>query len=117
MIMADPTTEFFAELGRRGHEQLLEKVKATIRFDIAQGKKTRRWLVTINRGDITVSGRNAPADSAVRVDLALFERLVTGHANATAKVLRGRLGVSGELEPLILLQRIFPGPPLAEAKR
>ena len=115
--MADPTTEFFAELGRRGHEQLLEKLKATIRFDIAQGKKTSRWLVTIDRGDITVSGKNAPADSNVRVERALFERLVTGHANATAEVLRGRIGVAGQLEPLILLQRIFPGPPLAEAKR
>ena len=115
--MSDPTTEFFAELGRRGHEQLLEKVKATIRFDIVKGKKTSRWLVTIDRGDIAVSGRNASASSTVRVDRALFERLVTGHANATAEVLRGRIGITGDLEPLILLQRIFPGPPLAEAKR
>jgi SCP-2 sterol transfer family len=115
--MSDPTTEFFAELGRRSHQQLLEKVQATIRFDIAQGKKTRRWLVTIDRGDITVSRGNASADSSVRVERALFDRLVTGDANATAEVLRGRIGITGELEPLILLQRIFPGPPLAEEKR
>jgi alkyl sulfatase BDS1-like metallo-beta-lactamase superfamily hydrolase len=115
--MADPTTEFFAELERRGHEQLLEKVKATIRFDIAQGKKTGRWLVTIDRGDLIVSRANASADSTVRVERALFDRLVTGHANATAEVLRGRIVIAGELAPLILLQRIFPGPPLAEAKR
>jgi hypothetical protein len=115
--MSDPTTEFFAELGRRGHEQLLEKVQATIRFDIVQGKKTGRWLVAIDRGDITVSRGNASADSSVRVEQALFDKLVTGHANATAEVLRGRLGIKGDLEPLILLQRIFPGPPLAEEKR
>ena len=115
--MDDPTTEFFAELERRGHEQLLEKVKATIRFDIAQGKKTGRWLVTIDRGDITVSRRSASADSTIRVERALFDQLVTGHVNATAEVLRGRISIAGELEPLILLQRIFPGPPLAEAKR
>ena len=115
--MTDSTAEFFAELGRRGHEQLLEKVKSSIRFDIVQGKKTGRWLVTIDRGDITVSRRNASADSTIRVERALFDRLVTGQANATAEVLRGRIGVTGELEPLILLQRIFPGPPVAEAKR
>jgi predicted lipid carrier protein YhbT len=115
--MVDPTTEFFAELERRGHEQLLEKVKATIRFDIVQGKKTGRWLVTIDRGDITVSRRNASADSTVRVERSLFDQLVSGHANATAEVLRGRLAITGEIEPLILLQRVFPGPPLAEVKR
>jgi hypothetical protein len=43
--------------------------------------------------------------------------LVSGHANATAEVLRGRLAITGEIEPLILLQRVFPGPPLAEVKR
>ena len=115
--MTDATAEFFAELERRGHEQLLEKVKASIRFDIVQGKKTGRWLVTIDRGDITVSRRNASADSTIRVERPLFDRLVTGQANATAEVLRGRIGVTGELEPLILLQRIFPGPPVTEAKR
>jgi len=115
--MADRTTEFFAELGRRGHEQLLEKVQATVRFDIVQGKKTGRWLVSIDRGDITVTRGNASADSSVRVERALFDRLVAGHANATAEVLRGRIGITGDLEPLMLLQRIFPGPPLAEKKR
>ena len=115
--MADPTTEFFAELGRRGHEQLLEKVKATIRFEIVDGKKTGRWLVAIDRGDISVSRRSAAADSTVRVDRALFDQLVTGRANATAEVLRGAIGIVGDLEPLILLQRIFPGPPLAKVKR
>ena len=52
---------------------------------------------------MTVSRRNLSADSVVRVDRALFDRLVTGRANAMAEVLRGRIGVEGELEPLILL--------------
>jgi len=115
--MTNATEEFFAELERRGHEPLLEKVKSTIRFDVVDAKGTTRWLVTIDRGDITVSRGNASADSTVRVERPLFDQLVTGHANATAEVLRGRLAIAGELEPLILLQRIFPGPPLAEVKR
>jgi hypothetical protein len=37
--MTDPTAEFFDELGRRGHEPLLEKATGTLRFDIADGKR------------------------------------------------------------------------------
>ena len=115
--MSDPTTEFFAELARRGHEPLLEKVKGTIRFDIVRGKSTSRWLVAIDRGDLTVSRGNASADSTVRVDRELFDRLVTGRVNGMAAVLRGTIGIRGELEPVILFQRLLPGPPLAKAKR
>jgi putative sterol carrier protein len=114
--MPDPTTEFFAELERRGHEPLLEKLKCTIRFDIVDGKRTSRWLVAIDRGDLTVSRRNASADSIVRVDRDLFNRLVTGRVNGMAAVLRGTIGVQGELEPMILFQRLLPGPPLAKAR-
>ena len=56
--MTDSTAEFFAELERRGHEPLLAKVKGTIRFDIVEGKKKARWLVSVDRGDVTVSRRN-----------------------------------------------------------
>lgn len=110
------TTEFFAELERSGHEPLLEKVKGTIRFDIVDGKRKTRWLVTIDRGDVTVSRRNASADSVVRMDRALFDRLATGRANAMSEVLRGTIRVEGALEPMILFQRLFPGPPLAKEK-
>jgi predicted lipid carrier protein YhbT len=115
--MIDATTEFFDELARRSHEPLLEKAKATIRFDIVQGKRKRGWLVSIDRGDVTVSRKSASADSIVRADQALFERLISGQANAMAEVLRGTLTVSGDLEPMMLFQRLFPGPPLAKARR
>ena len=115
--MTNATEEFFAELGRRAHVPLLAKVKGTIRFDIVEGKKRARWLVSIDRGDVTVSRRNLSADSIVRVDRALFDRLVTGRANAMAEVLRGRIRIEGELEPLIMLQRALPGPPLGKGKR
>lgn len=115
--MTDSTAEFFAELERRAHEPLLAKVKGTIRFDIVEGRKKARWLVSVDRGDVTVSRRNLSADSVVRVDRALFDRLITGRANAMAEVLRGRIGIEGELEPLILLQRVFPGPPLRKGKQ
>jgi len=115
--MTDATAEFFAELERRGHEPLLEKVRGTIRFDIVDGKQLRRWLVSIDRGDVTVSRRNARADSTVRIERVLSDQLVTGRANATAEVLRGRVRVEGEIDSMILFQRLFPGPPLAKEDR
>jgi putative sterol carrier protein len=110
--MTDTTTEFFERLARRSHEPLLGKVKATIRFELVQGKRKRYWRVAIDRGDVSVRRGNGAADSTVRGDEALFDRLVSGQANATAELLRGRLVVSGDLEPLILFQRLFPGPSL-----
>ena len=115
--MTDATEEFFAELERRGHEPLLEKVKSTIRFDVVDGKNRTRWLVQIDRGDVRVSHGNARADTTVRIERGLFDRLATGRANAMAEVLRGTIGVEGVLEPAILFQRLFPGPPLTKEKR
>lgn len=44
--MTDANAEFFQGLGSRGHEPLLEKATGTIRFDLADGTRTDRWLVT-----------------------------------------------------------------------
>ena len=91
----DPTAEFFDELGGRGHEPLLRKATGSARFDVVDGKRTERWLVTIDKGDITVSRRNAAADCVLRADRASFDRVVAGELNAVAAVLRGELAVRG----------------------
>ena len=115
--MTDATTEFFAELDRKVHEPLLDKEKGTIRFEIVAGKQTSRWLVSIDRGSVDVSRRNASANTTVRIDRDLFEQLVTGKANAMAELLRGRIAVEGDPNFAILFQRLFPGPPLGRRKR
>ncbi|HKG44751.1 MAG TPA: SCP2 sterol-binding domain-containing protein [Gaiellaceae bacterium] len=109
--MTDRTTEFFEELDARGHEPLLEKATGILRIDLSDGKRRLRWLVTIKKGDVTVSHANAKADCVVRMDQALFERIVTGKANATASVLRGLVAIEGDSQLLVLFQRLFPGPP------
>src|SRR6266511_637094 len=38
--MTAPTVKFFDNLSRRGHEPLLEKVSAKVRFDITDGELT-----------------------------------------------------------------------------
>ena len=114
--MADATDTFFAELGGRAHEPLLEKAKGTIRFELGRGKKTDRWFVAIDKGDVSVSRKNAAADGTVRATKELFDGLARGEVNAMAAVLRGALEFEGDPGLLVLFQRLFPGPP-AKGKR
>ena len=107
---SDSIAEFFTELGNRGHEPLLEQTKGSARFDVADGKRTERWLLTIDRGTLRVSRRNAAADCVLRVDRASFERAVNGKLNLMAAALRGEVAVGGDPRLLVLLQRLFPRP-------
>lgn len=109
--MSDDVVEFFEELGRRGHEPLLAKVTGRARFDLVDGGRTDRWLVAVDKGDITVRHEGGQADCAIRAERALFERLCRGEENAMAAVLRGALVCTGDVELLYAIQRIFPGPP------
>jgi putative sterol carrier protein len=106
----DATTEFFEELGARGHEPLLEKATGTIRFELTNGKRKARWLVAVKNGDVTVSHGNARADCVTRSDLALFDQIVAGEENAMAALLRGAIAVEGNSHLLVYFQRLFPGP-------
>jgi putative sterol carrier protein len=115
--MSDTSVQFFEELGRRGHEPLLQHATGTIRFELAQGKRTDRWLVSIKKGDITVSHGNGEADTVVNADEALFHRLVSGEQNAMAALLRGAVGVEGRVQLLAQFQRLLPGPPKRRRRR
>ena len=115
--MADPTVEFFDELARRGHEPLFEKATGTVRFDLKDGKTTDRWLVAVEKGDLAVSRRNARADCVVSADRALFDGVASGKTNAMAALLRGEMGVEGDVQLLVALQRLFPGPPRGRHRR
>jgi SCP-2 sterol transfer family len=114
---SDSIAEFFAELGRRGHEPLLERARGSARFDVADGKRTERWLLTIDRGDLRVSRRNAAADCVVRVDRPSFERAVNGELNLMAAALRGAFEMGGDPRFLVLLQRLFPRPSRRRRRR
>lgn len=108
--MTNATTRFFEGLEARGHEPRLEKVKATLRFDLTNGKRTARWLVAIDKGDIAVSHKNAKADCVVRTDSAVFDGIASGEINPVTAVLRGTMGVEGNPELLVLFRRLFPPP-------
>ena len=107
----DAVELFFEELGSRGHEPRLEKAEGSLRFEVSEGKRTERWLVTVKKGDVEVSRRNASADLVLRAPRPLFGRLVRGRANAMAAVLRGELIIEGFApELLVLFQRLLPRP-------
>jgi putative sterol carrier protein len=108
--MTNATTRFFEALEARGHEPQLEKVKATLRFDLTNGRQTNRWHVAIDKGDIAVSHRNAKADCVVRTESAVFDGIASGEVNPVAAVLRGAIGIEGDPELLMLLRRVSPAP-------
>jgi putative sterol carrier protein len=109
--MGDATEEFFNGLGARGHVPELESASGTLRIDVTDGKGTTRWLVTIEKGDVAVSHRNAKADCVVRADKSVFEGIASGKQNAMAALLRGAVDVQGDNTLLLPFQRLFPAPP------
>ena len=115
--MADATAEFFGELGRRGHERLLEKANAIVRLDVVRGKQTDRWFVTIKKGDVSVSRKSTRANCTIRVGKAVFDRLARGEANLMAATLRGEVDVDGDVTLLVLFRRLFSGPPSSAGPR
>jgi predicted lipid carrier protein YhbT len=105
----DPTSAFFDALAERGRVPLLDNAKGTARFDIVDGRKVERWLVTVDNGEVSVSRRNDSADCVIRADKTLFAQIASGRKNAVAAVLRGDLAVDGDWRLLVRIQRLFPG--------
>jgi putative sterol carrier protein len=108
--MATSTAEFFDHLSRRGHEPLLNRVRATVRFDINGGDRTEHRLVRIDRGDIRMLAAEEPADCVLGGDRAVFDAIVRGRMTVMVALLLGVLTIDGDPELLVLTQRLFPGP-------
>ena len=100
---------FFDELSAQ-RQPLLRNMSGTLRFDVLHGDETEYWYLTIAQGDVAVTREAAPADSVIRLREDLFDDIVSGRANAMAALMRGELGVEGNGELLMRLQRTFPGP-------
>lgn len=110
------TAAFFDRLADRGYEPLLERATGRVRVDLVDGSRTDRWLVSIDRGHVTVSRKGADADAVLRADPRTFDDLVTGRSNTVAAVLRGAVEVEGDPELIVFFRRILPGPQRSGAR-
>ena len=87
-----------------------------MRFEVVDGRKTDRWLVRVDKGDVDVKHRGGEADCVIRADRKIFEGMATGRVNGFAAVLRGAVTVEGDPSLLGLFQRLLPGPPSAKGR-
>ncbi|HEX5542817.1 MAG TPA: SCP2 sterol-binding domain-containing protein [Micromonospora sp.] len=116
--MTGATTKFFASIEQRGYDPRLGRMTGTARFDLKEGDQTDHWFVSVNNGQLKVS-RNAGGepDAVLTADAGLFDRIAKGEENPVAAMLRGALLISGNLQLLVQLERLFPGPPNARGPR
>jgi hypothetical protein len=111
-VATDATSEFFGGLERRGYEPLLRTANGTVRFDLERADhRIDHWLVAVSAGEVSVSHSSRRADAVVKAEKAAFDTIASGEANAMAALLRGEVRADGDLELIMLLQRVLPGPP------
>ena len=108
--MSEPIEEFFERLTRSVPDRL-RRADGSLRIDLTSGTTTERWFVTMHGGDVSVSHRNAKADSVIRTSKDQFEGMITGRVNAMSAALRGVVSLEGDPSLLVLFQRALPGPP------
>jgi hypothetical protein len=109
--------DFFAELERRGHEPMLRRLSATVRWDTLDGDRTEHRLVRIHHGDVQVAVSDEPADCVIVAERAVCDDVVSGRTSALAALLRGAAVIDGDFELMVLAQRLFPRTPGASAGR
>ena len=108
--MSEPIEEFFERLTRSVPDRL-RRADGSLRIDLTSGTTTEHWFVTMRGGDVSVSHRNAKADSVIRTSKDQFEGMITGRVNAMSAALRGVVSLEGDPTLLVLFQRALPGPP------
>ncbi|MEU6074594.1 SCP2 sterol-binding domain-containing protein [Micromonospora sp. NPDC047074] len=109
--MTEATERFFESLPARAPEVLRSPVSGTMQIDLSHGSHTVHWLVKLRPGAIEVSHDRRPADAIWYSSEELFERLVTGRAQAISAVFRNESSFSGDVVLLLAFRRFFPDPP------
>ena len=117
--MPSSTMEFFDAMGRRGHEPLLERMNTDLRFDLSDDgwPETRPWRLSIRWGDLCVSRGSEDAECVITAERAVFDRIARGETKPLTAWLRNQIAVEGRLQPLIIFERLLPGPPGAHDPR
>ena len=107
--MIDVTEEFFAGIAGRD-DPALRKATGTLRFELSARRRDRALARRHRQGHRSahsVLPRPSSARRVIRSDKTLFEEIVRGDANTTTAMLRGEVSVEGDLELLLLFQRLI----------
>lgn len=103
------------DAGRRA--DLPETTSGTLRLDAADDGHTTHWRLTVRDQRVEVSRSAEDAELIVRADREVFDLLASGRTHVATALLRNDLSVQGNMRLLMLLRRIFPGPPDARHPR
>ncbi len=109
--MAELDRSLLDALAERSHERPATASSGVVRFDVDAGGRSDSWYLTIAKGVVTVARKGGEPDCIVTGDVATFDAVLSGKANAMAALLRGALDVQGKFVLLTALQRLFPGSP------
>ncbi|SCL32344.1 SCP-2 sterol transfer family protein [Micromonospora pallida] len=115
--MVGPATEFLAHQIAGRYAELPETAAGTLRLDISENGWTDHWYLTLDRQSVRVTRSADEAELVVRGDQEVFDQLVTGRTAITSALMRNELVASGRLPLLLILRRLFPGPPGARHPR
>jgi putative sterol carrier protein len=110
-IMAALDQSLLEALAERSLERPITALSGVVRFDVGRGEHSDSWYLTITKGVVSVARKGGEPDCIVTGDVATFDAVLSGKANAMAALLRGALDVQGKFVLLTALQRLFPGSP------
>ncbi|WP_319460413.1 SCP2 sterol-binding domain-containing protein [Micromonospora sp. RTP1Z1] len=109
--MGEATEQFFASLPARARMVLRGSISGILQVDLATGNRTDHWLVELKPGSARVTQGRGPADAVWSSSADLFERLVTGRAQAIAATFRNEATFSGNVVLFLAFRAFFPDPP------
>jgi putative sterol carrier protein len=108
----DVVRAFFEGIGGTNPD-IPKTISGSIRFDLDNDRKPEHWRVTFDKGSISSSSSDAPADCAVRTDKKTFEQVIRGQMNAMAALLRGAMHAEGDLLLLAVFRNVLAAPAAA----
>jgi hypothetical protein len=108
---SDAIAQLFDRINRLGRVDMLADVTGSLRFDLAQDEHVvDQWTVVVCDGQLSVEHRGGDTDCVVSLDGQLMARMAGGESNAMAALLRGDMMATGNVQLLVLLERLLPGP-------
>jgi len=114
----DAIAQLFDRVSHLGRVDLLNEVTGSLRFDVAQDEQVvDQWTILAHNGQLSVEHRGGDADCVVSLDRQLLAGMAGGQANAMTALLRGDMMVTGDVQLLVLLERLLPGPAAARGPR